>query len=56
MKQRRMKIVTPVDIYGTTFKPELEVYEVIYTHELYVALGICGIVLRKVPWNCVVDE
>lgn len=51
LKPRKMKIVMPIDIYGNSFEPELDEYEVIYTHEVFVALGIQGSVLRKVIWQ-----
>ena len=51
MNIRKFKITKPVDIYGNEFKPELKEYDLVYTHELFVALGVQGIVLRQISWD-----
>lgn len=52
MKTKRyMKIVNAVDIYGEKFIPKHPYYDVIYTHEKFVALGIDGHVMHKIAWE-----
>lgn len=53
--KRYMRILNAVDIYGEKFIPKYVRYEVIYTHDKYVALGIDGQVLYLMYWEDVED-
>lgn len=53
--KRYMRILNAVDIYGEKFIPKCARYEVIYTHDKYVALGIDGQVLYLMHWEDVED-
>lgn len=53
--KRLMKIINAVDIEGNKFIPQYSYYEVIYTHDKYVALGFKGKVLHCISWDNVED-
>lgn len=53
---RLMRIINPIDINGDKFVPMYPYYEVIWTHDKFVAIGINGIVLHKMPWQNVKDK
>ena len=56
MKNKRlMKIINGVDIFGNRFVPSYQYYEVVYTHDKYVALGFDHRVLYCVSWDNVED-
>ena len=49
MKEKRfMRIIKAKDIFGKKFIPTYPYYEVIYTNEKFVALGIDGIVMYRI--------
>ena len=51
MNKRFVRIINPIDIYGNSFIPKHIRYEIIWTHEKFVAIGIEGIVLYKIRWE-----
>ena len=53
--KRFMRIITPTDMYGKSFVPEHVRYEVLYTHEKFVVLGIEGMEMYKMRWENVED-
>lgn len=55
MNKRFMRIINPIDIYGNSFIPKHIRYEVLWTHDKFVAIGIEGIVLHKMRWEDVED-
>ena len=56
MKNKRlMKIINGIDIFGNKFVPSYPCYEVVYTHDKYVALGFDHTVLYCVSWDNVED-
>ena len=56
MKEKRfMRIIKAKDIFGRDFIPTYPYYEVIYTHENFVALGIDDIVIHCMNWDNVED-
>lgn len=56
MKNNRlMKIINGVDIFRNKFIPTCPYYEVVYTHEKYVALGFNHRILYCMPWDNVED-
>ena len=56
MKEKRfMRIIKDKDIFGKEFIPTCPYYEVIYTHEKFVALGIDDIVIHCMNWDNVED-
>ena len=50
-----MRIIKAKDIFGKEFIPTCPYYEVIYTHEKFVALGIDDIVIHCMNWDNVED-
>ena len=56
MKEKRfMRIIKAKDIIGKEFVPTYPYYEVIYTHEKFVALGIDDTVIHCMNWDNVED-
>ena len=56
MKEKRfMRIIKAKDIFGKEFVPTYPYYEVIYSHETFVALGIDDIVIHCMNWDNVED-
>ena len=56
MKEKRfMRIIKAKDIFGKEFIPTYSYYEVVYTNEKFVALGIDGIVMYRMNWDDVED-
>lgn len=56
MKEKRfMRIIKAKDIFGKEFVPTYPYYDIIYTHEKFVALGIDGIVMYCMNWDNVED-
>lgn len=56
MKEKRfMRIIKAKDTFGKEFIPTYPYYEVIYTNEKFVALGIDGIVMYRMNWDDVED-
>lgn len=56
MKNKRlMKIINGIDIFGNKFIPSYPCYEVVYTHDKYVALGFDHMVLYCLSWDNVED-
>ena len=56
MKSKRfMRIINAIDMYGKSFIPKHVRYEVLYTHEKFVVLGIDGMEFHKMRWENVED-
>lgn len=56
MKEKRfMRIIKAKDIFGRKFIPTYPYYEVIYTNEKFVALGIDDAVIYCMNWDNVED-
>lgn len=56
MKEKRfMRIIKAKDIFGRKFIPTYPYYEVIYTNEKFVALGIDDVVMYCMNWDNVED-
>ncbi len=53
---RLMRIIKPIDIDGKKFVPTYPYYEVLWTHDKFVALGVEGMVLHKIPWDNVEEK
>ena len=53
--KRLMKIINAIDIFGNKFIPKYPSYEVVYTHDKYVALGINHRIMHCVAWENVED-
>lgn len=56
MKEKRfMRIIKAKDIFGRKFIPTYPYYEVIYTNEKFVVLGIDDAVMYCMNWDNVED-
>lgn len=52
---KHVRIIKFKDIYGNDIPSLVRDYEVIYTHENFVAVGLGGREFYKVPWDNVDD-